>query len=174
MTLMPQKEEVEEFVDRVSEVSRLIDGLRAGTLPVDYIDGKLKRRQEEQSVKAGPAKPEGAAKGAAPPSPPHAPGGAPPAQPAGAEADAEAEEERREKLMQKVQELKERRERKLRARERFNRHTTQQAKGVSSFGTDYEKWDLYCPTDEEVRLVRAHGAEGVLGAPLSVGGRRTT
>jgi hypothetical protein len=41
-------EEVDEFIDRVDEVSRLIDGLAAGTLPPEYIDAKLAARAQHK------------------------------------------------------------------------------------------------------------------------------
>jgi hypothetical protein len=51
----PASSEVEDFTDRVDEVTRLIAGLKDGSLPPEYIDRKEELRQtalEEASKQA--------------------------------------------------------------------------------------------------------------------------
>lgn len=45
--------EVEGFLEDVDEVSRLIDGLAAGRLPPEYVDGKIAARRAQQGSPAG-------------------------------------------------------------------------------------------------------------------------
>jgi hypothetical protein len=65
------------------------------------------------------------------------------------EADKE-DEERKADMMKKVEELKQNMERKRQARQKYEAYVQSNAGAV---GTDYEKWDLWCPEDEEDELV---------------------
>lgn len=56
-----------------------------------------------------------------------------------------------EETMAKVAVIKASLERKKRARARYEDHTTQAAAPTN--GTDYLKWDLWCPEDEEDELI---------------------
>lgn len=47
--------EVHDFLESVNEVSRLIDGLAAGTLPPEYVDGKIAARAQAAGSQRGPA-----------------------------------------------------------------------------------------------------------------------
>lgn len=38
---MPSKAEADEFLSKVDEVSRLLEGLKAGSIPPEYIDTKV-------------------------------------------------------------------------------------------------------------------------------------
>jgi hypothetical protein len=126
----PTTEDASEFLDSVNEVSRLIDGLRAGTISPEYIDSKYAQRSGTQRVPgaltAPPAdsrsggadqKHSGAAK-----------------QSEAAAAGSEEEKERRARLQAKVQELKANRDRKLKARERYDQYVRQVSRS----------WELRC------------------------------
>lgn len=73
--------------------------------------------------------------------------------------DAEAEEERKAKLMEKAMALKANYERKLKLRARFDEYVQQEgATGAAAggkFGTDYTKWDMWCPEDEEDDMINS-------------------
>jgi hypothetical protein len=121
-------DDVSSFLDQVDEVTRLVDGLRAGTISVDYVDTKLKGRDVSSKQQ-------------------------PPSQPAPADAAAEPQqqqrsEEEQQRLLAKVAELKANRERKQRIRQQYESYT-QSNPPSSAAGTDYTKWDLWCPDDEE-------------------------
>ncbi len=120
------EEDVKDFLESVDEVSRLIDGLQKGTISPEYVDrkhaDKLQRDQQEQQgaalIPAARGKPTPAAPAAA----------AKNKQDTSAE-DAEAaakakqdEEERKERLMEKARELAANRERKLKAREKYEQY----------------------------------------------------
>lgn len=92
-------EDVDDFIERVDEVSRLINGLSAGTIPVDYVDRKIEQRRREQDAPAADAK----ARGALPPgSQPKAGPGSDADQGKDAEVAAKEEEARQADLMRKV------------------------------------------------------------------------
>jgi len=143
---MPAPEEVDGFLDSVSEVSRLIDGLKAGSISPEYVDSVLlaktgqaasaARQDVAQHAKAAdqsPAGSDGQAGGA----------GAPP----GSSADDDAD--RQARLAAKVEELKANRARKLAARARYQQYV---AAAGDEAGTDYRKWDMWCPSDDEDAL----------------------
>lgn len=48
MPYLPTLDEIESFTEDASEVARLVDGLRSGSLPADFID----KRIEERDLKA--------------------------------------------------------------------------------------------------------------------------
>lgn len=121
--MLPGSQEVEAFVDSVSEVSRLIEGLKAGTISPAYVDGKLAAQR-------------------APPAPALAPPARPPANP-------EAEAAKQAELRAKVDALMASRARKQRARQLFEQRA---AAAQHRFATDYTKWGLWCPSDEEDEL----------------------
>lgn len=60
------------------------------------------------------------------------------------------ENARREDVLRKVEEIKVNMERKRVAREKYDAHMRENPQAA---GTDYEKWDLWCPEDEEDELV---------------------
>lgn len=64
--------------------------------------------------------------------------------------DRVAEDSRRAETVQKVQQIKDNMERKRRARARYEEHVKHT---LALAGTDYAKWDLWCPEDEEDELV---------------------
>lgn len=64
--------------------------------------------------------------------------------------DPEQEQAKKSELMKKVEEIKASMERKRQAREKYEAYMKEHA---ASTGTDYEKWDLWCPEDEEDDLV---------------------
>lgn len=140
----PNGPEAEEFVDRVDEVSRLIAGLSAGTISADYIDSKYNSKYLQQDARLEPSK------AAAP---------APTAEETAAAAKAvEKEEARRATLIEKAAQLKKNYERKLKARARFEEYSnTQRTSGqdTTNSGTDYTRWDMWCPEDEEDELINS-------------------
>ncbi|GMH33324.1 hypothetical protein BSKO_01158 [Bryopsis sp. KO-2023] len=120
------KYEVDEFVDKVDEVSRLIAGLKEGTISPSYVQNK----HEEQEKKSAHAKDVAEKR----------------------QKDQELTPERKEELMRKVKELKERQARKERARQRLSQYIEEQPQSVV---TDYEKWDLWVPSDEDDDLIQS-------------------
>jgi hypothetical protein len=141
---LPHAGDVEEFIDNVSEVSRLIDSLKAGTISPEYVDKKIAARtaqQEQQKADpAAPRSPQAALKDinlAA-------------TDESAVQDDAERKGEaaKQAELLRKVEELKANRARKLRARQRFDEYS-QQNSSTQAYATDYAKWDLWCPSDEE-------------------------
>ena len=143
--------EVGEFVDKVDEISRLIDGLSKGTISPEYIDRKMEQKAafvkdlEDAKKSGGPASkadvsraPEDAA-----------------AQAAADKAAAEKEKERRSRLQAKAAELKANYERKLKARARFDEYSAAGGAPHHLFGTDYTKWDMWCPEDDEDELINS-------------------
>ncbi|KAI8463589.1 MAG: hypothetical protein J3K34DRAFT_526875 [Monoraphidium minutum] len=163
--MAPADDDVEGFIDRVDEVSRLINGLAAGTIPPEYVDGKLERQKaEREAAAAGPQRARDARRGLPAPG---AGGGAGADAGGGRDAGGTAEEEeaRQAELMRKVEELKANRARKLKARARYEQYVQQQqqqqqqppgADAQANTGgarggvaTDYTRWDMWCPSDEE-------------------------
>ena len=130
---MAMDEEYEDFEDRVDEVTRLITGLKDGSLPADYVDRREKEIYDRESKK----------------------------QEEKDKAKREEEErsfdklpkERQDELLRKVDELQRNKERKERLRAAFRAHQTAKAdEGASREGTDYQAWDLWTPSDEEDEL----------------------
>jgi hypothetical protein len=141
---LPDASDLDDFIDNVSEVSRLIDSLKAGTISPEYVDKKLAARA---------AQPEQQKHIPATASIPHNAPARPPTVAAGDDADQDDAERRGEaakqaELLRKVDELKANRARKLRARQRFEDYSQQQ-QSTQGYATDYAKWDLWCPSDEE-------------------------
>ncbi|EFJ51905.1 hypothetical protein VOLCADRAFT_86877 [Volvox carteri f. nagariensis] len=149
-TLMDSAEDAEEFIEKVDEVHRLIEGLKAGTVSPDYIDSKQKQKEKKERERQEFVKKHTAGRGPTP---------------AGPEAlqspkkededDHDAEAERRERAMAKVKELMANRQRKLHARARYEEYVKSLDK--TRFGTDYTKWDIWCPEDEEDDLINSIG-----------------
>ena len=48
---LPSEDEVNEFHDKVDEVTRMIESLREGNLPPEYVDRKIEERQEKEEKK---------------------------------------------------------------------------------------------------------------------------
>lgn len=94
----PHEEDLQTFLDDVDDVARLIEGLKEGTISPEYIDQKRLLKQQAQEEKEAHSKPD-----------PHV---------ACAPVNAEEEEARKQRVMQKVDELKASRWKKLKARER--------------------------------------------------------
>ena len=67
----------------------------------------------------------------------------------------EVTSEREEELKQKVEDLKANRVRKLKARQKYEQYVEQQKRCKQSAGTDYAKWDLFTPEDEEDDMFNA-------------------
>lgn len=66
---------------------------------------------------------------------------------------AEEEEARQERLREKAKELKANYERKQKARQRFEEYGKEN--GQFKAGTDYTRWDMWCPEDEEDELINS-------------------
>jgi hypothetical protein len=141
---LPHASELDDFIDNVSEVSRLIDSLKAGTISPEYVDKKIAARA---------AQPEQQTRTPAIASTPHTASPLSNTASAGDDADLDDAERKGEaakqaELLRKVDELKANRARKLRARQRFEEYSQQQQSTQAS-ATDYARWDLWCPSDEE-------------------------
>jgi hypothetical protein len=48
---LPSREDADEFVGKIEEVSRLIDGLSRGTITPDYVDAKMDREASKSTPK---------------------------------------------------------------------------------------------------------------------------
>ncbi len=68
--------------------------------------------------------------------------------------DEAKEEERRARLAEQAAELKANYERKLKARARFEEYVKRGGKEGNA-GTDYTKWDMWCPEDEEDDMINS-------------------
>lgn len=144
---MPSDEDVDSFLDSVSEVTRLIDGLKAGTLPPDYVDKKIAERGEKSSKqKPKPAAAQASTASIKSATPTAAADG-------GGECDdadaADTEAARQAELRRKLEELKASRQRKIKARELYSSYVQGKQQQSQGFATDYTQWDLWCPSDEE-------------------------
>ncbi|GLI69147.1 hypothetical protein VaNZ11_013704 [Volvox africanus] len=149
-TVMENAEDVGEFLENVDEVHRLIEGLKAGTISTDYIDYKQKQKEQKELERQELEKKRPAGRGPSPAKPETTP-----SQQNDEGSDQDEESERRERAMAKVKELMANRERKLRARVRYEEYVKSQDK--TQFGTDYTKWDIWCPEDEEDDLINSIG-----------------
>lgn len=184
----PDTEEVDAFLEQVSEVSILIEGLKKGTISPEYVDKKQELKKEKAAAPKPPVtsfpvtcKPATGSDGSQ---------AQQPEETSDHESAKEKEEARKERLMEKVQELQVNRERKLKARQKYEEyvqvgeqvctqrperqlrhdraqtmlikgfsgvmlpchcHTLQanKSQAVGAYGTDYTKWDMWCPEDEE-------------------------
>ena len=126
--------DVEAFVQQVDEVSRLIEGLKAGTLSPDYVDTKIQARQPKPAPQPAAQPPDTQQRDA------------------GRVGGPEGEH-RRAELQRKAQELKAEYERRLRARKKYEEHVASGGERQQAFATDYAKWELWCPEDETDELV---------------------
>ncbi|KAL6765116.1 hypothetical protein V8C86DRAFT_3128274 [Haematococcus lacustris] len=142
-------EDVEVFINNVDEVAVLINGLKSGTISPEYVDSKIRTTGCESKAKAqqGPAaaRPCGQQNNAAAASDTQSDQVTP-----SSGADAETEEQRKARLMAKVQELQSNRERRLAARARYEAYCQAASPlRAARYGTDYTKWGMWCPDDEE-------------------------
>lgn len=127
------EEEVDEFIDKVSEVSRLLEGLKAGTISPEYIDTKLATAADKDKPTSN--------KSSSVQNHPRI------QQQQDALPDAVSrDEEQQAELQRKLAELRANRERKTKLRQLYQQHT---ASYKQRFATDYTKWDLFCPSDDE-------------------------
>lgn len=149
MTL-PTEEEAKEFLEEADEVARLVQCLAEGTITPEYLDKKIAQKEAVKQTK--PKDDDKALAAVGKPK-----DGGPAATQAGAakqaDADPAAEEARKEELMRKVQELKASHERKLRARVKYEEYVANG--GGSGYFTDYNKWDMWCPEDEQDDLINS-------------------
>ena len=125
---MASAEDAEEFIDRVDEVTLLIEGLKDGTLPAEYVDTREEEIYERERKKEE-AK----------------------------EQERLKEEERKfdnlpkekqEELLKKVEDLQRNKERKEKLRAAFEAHMAERERKTVE-ATDYHAWDLWTPSDEE-------------------------
>ena len=139
--------EVGEFVSKVDEISRLIEGLSKGTISPEYVDRKVERSNlivKEASKETGRGSheaPEDDATRAA--------------REKAEREEKEKEDDRRARLEAKAAELKANYERKLKARSRFDAYVQSGGAPQANVGTDYTKWDMWCPEDEEDDLINS-------------------
>ena len=166
MAAAASPEEVQDFLDNVDEAARLIGGLVAGTLPPDYVDRRADERAQKQQQKQTQQRQKQQQHNKQEP-------------PGDAENEDDSNDQaaaRRAELMRKVEELKAGRERKLKARAKYDAYVRQkqqqQGQGQQQQvgegdddgenGTtgaaagagvvDYVKWDLWCPSDDDDEL----------------------
>lgn len=149
-------EDVDNFLEQVNEVTRLVEGLQAGTISPEYIDRKQELKQLQQREREEVEKRKAAHLKS------NQPGKAGQKQSGQQDDDAddqastaqEDEELRREKAMEKAKEIVANRERKLRARLRYEQYVAS-SQDTTTYGTDYTKWDIWCPDDEEDDLINS-------------------
>ena len=125
---LPASSEVDDFTDQVDEACRLIAGLQTGSISPEDFD-----RQEAVKVKEAAlqeAQHQQSQKTVSP----------------------EEEAERQHHLKQKIAALQNNRQRKAKARQRYDAHVSQQH---HLHMTDYTKWDLFTPDDEEDDLINS-------------------
>eukprot|EP00951_Prasinocladus_malaysianus_P017978 scaffold142433_cov43-Prasinocladus_malaysianus.AAC.1 len=53
---MPSESEANDFMEKVDEVTRLIEGLREGTLPPSYVDSKMQAKEDAERKERETAK----------------------------------------------------------------------------------------------------------------------
>ena len=133
-------EEIDDFISKADEVSRLIDGLRDGSVSPDELDrveGERKRTAARKQAEKAEAEAAAVAKKKAP--------------------GADLSDEKRDELKKKVDEIMERRERRLAARERFDAYRKKRPqKGAGGeAGTDYGAWDMWTPSDDEDDMINS-------------------
>ena len=133
--------DLDEFLGRADDVAAMIEQLQSGALSPDEFD----RRDAEKRAAGARLKAEKEAAKAA------------------AEAEArrakpsleDLDEEKQAALKAKVEDIMRRRQQRLAARERYEEYTKRRAgpTATTASGTDYNKWDMYTPTDEEDDLI---------------------
>lgn len=141
--MVPSDGDVDAFLDSVSEASRLIDGLKAGTISPEYIDTKISQR----------ACPDTRGNNSAGQSAPHSTTAAARQAQAVTAADEDAavatDAAKQADLLRKVEELKANRQRKLKARQLYESYVQGKQQQQHSYATDYAQWEMWCPSDEE-------------------------
>jgi len=135
--MVPSDQDVNAFLDNVSEVSRLIDGLKAGAISPEYVDTKIAQKSQKKADTNKPI-----------PSDAQAPA----AEPAAGQDAAATDTARQAELMRKVEELKTSRQRKLKARQLYESYVQGKQKQQHSYAADYNQWELWCPSDDEDEL----------------------
>ena len=127
---MPASSEVEDFTDQVDEACRLIAGLQTGAISPEAFD-RQERARSQRADASRQAKAQQYTRNVehTPPDP-----------------------HKQAQLKQNVAELQQNRRRKLEARQRFDAHV---AYAKASHQTDYTKWDLFTPDDEEDDLINS-------------------
>lgn len=124
---MPASSEVDDFTDQVDEACRLIAGLQAGSVSPEEFDRAEAYKAREIAAKAAKQKAD---------------------QPVPPKVNAE----RQQQLKQKIAELQNNQQRKHNARQRYADHVSQQN---NKHLTDYTKWDLFTPDDEDDDMINS-------------------
>ena len=131
---------VETFCDRVDEVCRLVDGLKAGTLSPDHVEDHLEKRTERSR-------------------------NADSQDPLALTPERKAKLLRQVSFLFRsvrlmlfvrslqVEDLKERQEKKEKRRDQYNAYVCHGKRDNGS--TDYRQWELWCPSDEDDEIVRS-------------------
>jgi len=133
---MPQSEDIEDFLSKVDDVGAKLAALQDGTLDVEEFDRQQEledriQKREEDEARAKEEKRQ--------------------------EASANYEE-RKQKAQVKVDEILARKQKKETARKKFEKYQNQQKKhkGEQALksSTDYNAWDLWCPSDDEDDMIK--------------------
>ena len=128
-------EEIDDFIGKADEVTRLIEGLRDGSLDPDELDRIEAERKRAAARKLAEKEAAEAAKKQKQKAP-------------------EMSDEKRDELKKKVDEIMERRARRLAARERFEAYRAKRPlKAAGEAGTDYGAWDMWTPDDDEDDMI---------------------
>jgi len=129
--LPPNMHEAEGFLDEVDDVSRLIAGLHSGKVSAEYVDRRIREKEEEEQreVVRVKAKVEDAEK----------------------KKYENLPEEKKKEVKVKVEEMIREKERREKARFKFAQYReklpAEDARRAQS--TDYSAWDLWTPSDDE-------------------------
>lgn len=135
--MLPSEEELTDFLEDVSSVARLIEGLKAGTITPEFVDQKIAQRSQDKiaTKSSGPAATKQSDSKAAD---------------AAVDRDAAATDTTKQaELLRKVEELKANRQRKIKARQHYESYVQGKKQQQHSYTTDYNQWELWCPSDEE-------------------------
>lgn len=135
LNMLPADGDVDAFLDSVSEASRLIEGLKAGVISPEFVDTKIAQRSQKQTLRS-------------PAADQPLPQDSKAAQTADKDA-ADTEAARQAELLRKVEELKANRQRKQRARSLYESYVQGKKQQQHSYATDYNKWELWCPSDDD-------------------------
>ena len=124
---LPASSDVEQFTDQVDEACRLIAGLQTGDVSPEEFDRREAARSIETSANQARTKPDTA-------------------------SQPQVDPEKQQQLQQKIADLQSNLRKKEAARNRYRDHVSQQSQQHT---TDYTKWDLFTPDDEEDDLINS-------------------
>ena len=124
---LPTSSDVEDFTDQVDEACRLIAGLQTGDVSPEDFDRREAARCKAAAAKQAIKKPDTV-------------------------SQPQDDPEKQQQFKQKIADLQNNLRRKEAARNRYRDHISQQSQQHT---TDYTKWELFTPDDEEDDLINS-------------------